>query len=116
LLLYRLRECEVAVFDNVDSFLSSYPSCPEFPHDSSFDQFEKFKLFQFANYMKIIIYLLNKAEGHRDHAVELSVRISEGRHARYTFGSGSPKRGLASPSLRRKTIYWREGGKLPFTG
>jgi hypothetical protein len=109
----RMRACSIDHFANVEEFWTTYPNGPDFPHDSSFDQFEKFKLFQFTNYMKIIVYLLNKAEGHRDHAIELAVRITEGRHARYTFGSGSPKRGLASPSLRRKSIYWQEGGVIP---
>lgn len=110
----RLLASGIILFDSIEKFLQSYPNSVEFPHDSSFDQFERFKLFQFANYMKIVVYLLNKAEGHRDHAVELAVRLTEGRHARYTFGSGSPKRGLASPSLRRKSIYWQEGGDSIF--
>jgi hypothetical protein len=87
--------------------MEMYPPSTDFPHEGV-DPMECHKLFVFSNFMKIILLFLNQATGHREHAILLAVRITEGRHVTYTFGGG------ASPATRRRIrVYQREGGVVP---
>ena len=84
--------------------MEAYRDASDFPTDGM-DGNEVNKLFVFANFMKIILVFLNQASGHRDHAILLAVRITEGRFVNYTFGGGA-----SVMTRRRIKIFQKEGG------
>lgn len=106
----RLNQCNLYLYDRMDAFEANYPASVDYPHDRSYDHFEKCKLIQYANMMRIILFLVNKVEGHRDHAIELAVRLTEGKKLHYNIDGAKNK--VACSSLRRKYIYWHEGGQI----
>ena len=59
---FRLAKSGLKFYLSVQEFLLAYPDCPDFPHDATFEG-EQEKLWEFANIMKIVLFLLNKPEG-----------------------------------------------------
>ena len=88
------------------AFLRAYADTTDFPTDG-IDATEINKLFVFANYMKLLLVFLNQPSCNREHAILLTVRITEGRYANYTFGGGA-----SAFTKRRIKIFQKEGGTL----
>lgn len=93
-----LSVAQIFPYASLKEFLAHYP---EF---NGLDQDEQMRLFDFANYIKFSMVLLNP-KGKKAHLLDMVTRITEGKRAKYVCGGGQ-----TAPTSRRVAIYVKESG------
>jgi hypothetical protein len=102
LILYMLRDEIYDRYPTTESLLASYPEFQDVMNEP--EEMEKLRCF--ANVMFHANALVKPPlKAKRDHLVELVTRATEGKKARYVFGSGA-----TSATTRRLTIFRTETG------